>query len=180
MSDEPQTKHRLDYATPMPRPRLFARGVFGWVLFIGLAVMLFVLLKTSQANVADISLDNFEQQLLSNNVSSVRLDADELTGFFVTPPRGLPGMTKFRATLPQGLSGNWSFVEWLLDNRGPATITATNSQNVLLQVILPFIPWLLIFGAVWFFLFRQLRKNAGHAPRPTPVVIVDPSKEGAT
>ena len=30
-----------------------------------------------------------------------------------------------------------------------------------MNIILPFIPWLLIFGFIWFFVFRQLRNSAG-------------------
>ena len=36
-----------------------------------------------------------------------------------------------------------------------------NQSNLLMNILLPLVPWLLIFGFVWFFVFRQLRDIAG-------------------
>jgi cell division protease FtsH len=139
----------------------FGRGIFGWALFIGLAVMLFVLLKANQGGTTEVAWSDFKEQLVANNVKAMRLDADEITGEFNTAPATSNGNVKFRTVLPQGVSSDFQFLNWLTQNRGMATITATNNQSLLLQVILPFIPWLLIFGFVWFFIFRQLRNSAG-------------------
>lgn len=155
----------------------FGKGVFGWALFIGLAVMLFVLLKTSQGASSEIALSDLTAQLEQGNVREVTIDKDELTGEFIAAPAFTNGMTRFRAPLPEGLGSQWSFVQWLIDHRGPARINGSNSQSLLLQVIVPFIPWLLIFGFVWFFIFRQLRARAVQARAPMPVVIVDPNRE---
>ena len=91
----------------------------------------------------------------------MRLDADEITGEFSNAPATSNGNLKFRTVLPQGVSSDFQFLNWLTQNRGIAKITATNNQNLFIQVILPFIPWLLIFGFIWFFVFRQLRNCAG-------------------
>src|SRR5207247_1206744 len=39
-------------------------------------------------------------------------------------------------------------------------VKVENNTNLILQVLLPLIPWLLIFGFIWFFVFRQLRNSA--------------------
>src|SRR3954447_882000 len=64
----------------------FGRGVFGWVLFIGLAIMLFVLLKTQQQNAAGVGGSDFRTQFESGNVRTVTIEADQLIGDFNTPP----------------------------------------------------------------------------------------------
>jgi cell division protease FtsH len=51
------------------------------------------------------------------------------------------------------------------DKPGSAGLTTEikveNSGSILTNLIVPFIPWLLIFGFIWFFVFRQLRNSAG-------------------
>jgi ATP-dependent Zn protease len=157
--------------------RSFGKGVFGWALFIGLAVMLFVLLKTSQSSTAEVALSDLTMQLERENVRDISIDKDELTGEFLTPPSFTNGMTRFRTSLPEGLGSQWSFVQWMIDHRGQARVSATHTQSLLTQMILPFIPWLLIFGFVWFFIFRQLRIKSTQRCAPMPVVIVDPNRE---
>ena len=41
----------------------FGRGLFGWVLFIALAVMLFMLLSKSQMQYAHVALSDFYSRL---------------------------------------------------------------------------------------------------------------------
>ena len=43
----------------------FGRGLFGWVLFIGLAVMLFIVLQSNKKSAQDISMSELE--VLANN-----------------------------------------------------------------------------------------------------------------
>src|SRR5436190_17806602 len=133
---------------PVPPGMKFGRGIFGWALFIELAVMLVVLLKTSQGGRADVALSDFKEQLTANNIKEMQLDADAIDGEFLSAPAASGGTPKFHTVLPTGLSADFQFINWLLQNRGTAKITATNNQNLILQVVLPFIPWLLIFGFV--------------------------------
>ena len=80
----------------------FGRGLFGWVLFIGLAIMLFMLLNSRPS-----------------------------TG-------GRPGPV-------------------------PRPVANSYVRNILLPVI----PWLLIFGFIWFFVFRQIRRSGVYADSKT-------------
>ncbi len=48
-----------------------------------------------------------------------------------------------------------------MKNRGDTKVDAENSSNLVTTILLPLVPWLLIFGFIWFFLFRQLRNSAG-------------------
>jgi preprotein translocase subunit YajC len=48
------------------------------------------------------------------------------------------------------------------------------SANLLVNVLLPLVPWFLIFAFIWFFVFRQLRRAQPGEPKPAPVYIVTP------
>jgi ATP-dependent Zn protease len=162
----------LDYAYD-PRPR-HARSLIGWVLFIGLAIMLFLLLKNNRGATLPLALSDFKIELLSGNVREVTISPDELAGTFKRP-RTIGGMTAFRVTLPQGMGAQWSFTQWVLDNNvGAATVNADNGSNVVMQVLLPMIPWLLVFLFIWFFVFRHLRRTA-----PVQVLPTQPNERSA-
>jgi hypothetical protein len=93
----------------------FGRGVFGWLLFIGLATMLFMVLNAGNQR--------------SKN-----------------PSRGGGGGGSPAATPSAPMTGN----------------------DVMSNVVLPFVPWLLIFLFIWFFVFRQLRKSGFRAIADDP------------
>ena len=156
----------LDYMTPPPAPARvrFGRGVLGWVLFIGLSVMLFFLLSSKQGPYRTLPLSAFVQRLETGQISSIVLDGDEISG--TTAAGG-----GYRTTLPPGMSGNWQFVQWLIETgRGASAVVEVRSQNNLLaNIVVPLIPWLLIFSFIWFFVFRQLRK-AGKTNQTTAVI----------
>src|ERR1700733_6153151 len=144
----------------------FGRGVFGWVLFIGLAVMLFMLVQKQSRNYTPINLDTFWTNLNNGKVKELTISGDEIQGQFSQkiPSPNSPDIEFFRTTLPTGTSSGWDFTRDILKaagNHEGVAVKVENNQNILLQVILPLIPWLLIFGFIWFFVFRQLRNSAG-------------------
>jgi hypothetical protein len=83
---------------------VFGRGLFGWVLFIGLAIMLFMLLNSRPL------------------------------------ARGTPGPV-------------------------PRPVANSYVRNLLLPVV----PWVVIFGFAWFFVYRQIRRSGMYAdPKTRP------------
>ena len=141
------------------------RGVFGWVLFIGLAIMLFVLVNHQRNALDDTPLSEFRAELIKGNVQNVQVEGDELTGewFKPRPTAKIPDLKQFRVVIPTGTSADWQFMQWLLDTRGerPTEVRVQNNQNIWINLLLPLIPWLLIFAIIYFFIFRQLRNSAG-------------------
>ena len=77
----------------------FGRGLLGWLLFIGLSVMLVVLVQRSRSN---------------------------------PPTRGGPA--------------------------GPTAVAPSGNQPV--DLLLSFVPWVVIFGFIWVFVYRQIRQQA--------------------
>jgi len=176
MSTPPQVPgYPLSYATPPAAPpwRL-GRGLIGWLLFVGVAALLFVWLKQQRPATHTIALSDFSDQLERANVSRVIVDGDELSGT-LNAPRVIGGrmITNFRTYLPSGAGGSWPFTQWLLANRNGATIRAEPNNNLLTNFVLPFIPWLLILLCIWFFVFRQLRSQS-NPTQPVPVMVVNP------
>jgi len=142
----------------------FGRGLFGWVLFIALAVMLFMLLSKNQTNYAHVALSDFYSRLEEDKVATLTIEGDRVLGEFrEAEPVGEKGerVVKFQSDFPTGSSQSYEFIQDILAKRKNAKINVENSQSILLNIIVPLIPWLLIFGFIWFFVFRQLRNSAG-------------------
>ncbi len=139
----------------------YGRGLFGWVLFVVLAIMLITLLQM-KGKPTQIALSEFSQRLTQNLVQSVVVEGDELEGTFRTfQVIGGAQVQYFRTSIPAGATSQWQFTQWLLEHAGNAEVKAENNQNILINMLVPLIPWLLIFGFIWFFVFRQLRNSAG-------------------
>ncbi len=139
----------------------FSRGIFGWFLFGALCIVLFLLLNGRGTNYNTLAISEVWQQRDKDNVKTIAIEGDTVKGEFknkYAPPGKTPS-EYFRAELPQN-SAPYILVE-LLNKRGSAEVKAENTQNLLLTIIVPLIPWLLIFGFIWFFVFRQLRNSAG-------------------
>lgn len=171
---QPYYQH-VPYASPgVKPPRRFGRGLFGWVLFGALAVMLLTLLRQQKNNYQSVSLSQFYDDLLAGKIQRVTVESDEVSGYYNSAASGLSGVKYFRAALPAGTGSNWPFTQWVLENRHGANVDAENNNNLVLQFLLPLVPWLLIFFFIWFFVFRSLRKNAQARKHPVEVVILNP------
>src|SRR5688572_9439092 len=140
----------------------FGRGVFGWLLFIGLAVMLFILLSNQSQNFREVAVSDLMTELEKGNVKEMAVDGPEVTGKFDQPfpAESGPPITNFKSTVSSGTAAD-EFIMLALQKRGAAKVAVKDSNSLLVNFLLPFIPWLLIFGFIWFFVFRQLRNSAG-------------------
>jgi cell division protease FtsH len=140
------------------------RGLFGWVLFISLAIMLVMLLRTATPQSQRILISDFEHLLSNNHVEKWTIDGNEVDGI-VKENIQLPGAAAntryFNVEYPEGTFSNGAYLARLRDMSGDAGTDAKNQSNLLMNILLPLVPWLLIFGFVWFFFFRQLRNSAG-------------------
>src|SRR5690348_7445238 len=66
----------------------FGRGLFGWILFIALAIMLFMLLSKTQTAYTPITLSDFYDGLKNDKVSEITIEGDRVLGKF-REPQGL-------------------------------------------------------------------------------------------
>jgi len=69
----------------------------------------------------------------------------------------------------------------LLENRHGAQIDVSNEQSLLTTIILPLVPWILIFGFIWLFVIRKLVKVRQVTPSPTlpagPIEVIIVNRE---
>jgi ATP-dependent Zn protease len=189
MNPAPPGSAPLHYAVPPqysipPSSGRFGRGLLGWVLFIGLSVMLIVLVRNRSAPpAADIPLSTFHDLLRAGRVESVSIEGDELRGKLqqqqVVPAVGAKQVLHYRVSLPANVSSDWKFNEWILANANGAQVSAETGGNVMTNIVVPLIPWLVIFGFIWFFVFRQLRAQAARGQQPMPVYVVNPGFPGS-
>src|SRR5436853_7182689 len=54
-----------------------------------------------------------------------------------------------------------TWVWWLSLQSNIASLRAEDNANLVVNILVPLIPWLLILAFIWFFVFRQLRNSAG-------------------
>jgi cell division protease FtsH len=140
----------------------FGKGLFGWVLFIILAIMLIFLVKNQQANKITVAYSEFFKQLRADNVQNVTIEGSEASGEFVQEITDATGpIKKFRVKLASDQPASPTTVQMIVDNAHNARVTVEDSQSMLINVLIPIIPWLLIFGFIYVFVFRQLRNSAG-------------------
>ncbi|HYE17044.1 MAG TPA: ATP-dependent zinc metalloprotease FtsH, partial [Tepidisphaeraceae bacterium] len=170
MSEQrPDRTPRKPNGRPTPPPNggmRMGRGLFGWVLFIALAVMLFIVLQGTRKQAQDVSMTELEVQARNGNVAELVVDENVVKGKFHRPEETPHKIANFRCEVPLNqVSSPW-LMNWVMDlarKKGDITIPvkAENNQNLLSTILIPLIPWLLIFAFIWFFVFRQLRNSAG-------------------
>ena len=81
------------------------RGLFGWVLFITLAIMLVMLLKSTSQTYQKVAWSDFESLLHDNRVKEFTIDGDEIKGEVkdnVQIPGAPAGLKLFDTEYPAG------------------------------------------------------------------------------
>ncbi len=140
----------------------FGRGLFGWILFIGLAIMLIALFQMKGRPYQQVPLSEIQKKLDQDKVKTITIDGDELNGEFHQNEIISGNKVQFfKTSVPAGSSSTWPFTQWVLDHKQNAEVRVENNPNILINLLIPFVPWLLIFAFIWFFIFRQLRNSAG-------------------
>ncbi len=146
----------------------YRSGLVGWLLFIGLAVLLVMLVKSGNRTQVKIATGDFWKAFQDDKVLFVKIEGDEVTGKL--KEKGKPMMTvegrpeevlDFRAEFPTGFMAQGGFQKLLEANKGSTRLEVDNRDSFWVNILLPFIPWLLIFGFIWFFVFRQIRSAGG-------------------
>ena len=91
----------------------FGRGIFGWVLFILLAVMLFVLVQGKNREAQKIDAGTFWTYFNNNQVKELTIRGDEIVGEFNSTTALSDGRSTkyFRVEFPQNVSTDWQFTK---------------------------------------------------------------------
>jgi cell division protease FtsH len=148
-------------------PMRLGRGMFGWVLFIGLAIMLFLFINGKPKARFTIAWSEFDQKLSDDQVREVTVEGGgDIHGSFrsaqIIGTNNSRAITEFRTKAPTvDGAATWGVLQYINQNRKNAIVAYDDGQSLLINILLPLIPWLLVFGFIWFFVFRQLRNSAG-------------------
>jgi len=176
-----QPPHGLNYATPVTPARRRYGSAIAVCVVSGLIVLFFLLMSGKAVTNTPASVVTFGQFATTVNVGGLvaaTVDEDEVT--FTTSSTLLPPSPSgsYRVQLPSGTGSDWRFLQWLTEahptpNNGRyASVTlATPRGGILINIVIPLIPWALIFVFLWFFLTRFLKKSRR---TPMPVIIVNP------
>jgi cell division protease FtsH len=146
-----------------------SRGLFSWIIIIGLGLMFLVMLSQSLHKPQKISISQFWTYVENGDIEKVVIKENLIAGEFRKPPANLPADTKqFECEylgVVQKIEDVRKDVERLTAEKGrpPVEFGSQASNNLFVNILLSIVPWLLLFAIIWFLLFRQLRQTGGGA-----------------
>jgi len=143
----------------MPRP------VFGWVLFIGLALILATFLSQSWSGRArPIGINEFWTYARNDDIDKLVIRGDTILGELKPGAQGREQgqSNSFEVKYPPAAIDQ-NFINQISRLCPSAQIKFDQPNTLLVQILWPLLPFLLLVVLIWFFIFRQLR-NAGAGP----------------
>lgn len=165
MADSPKKDQKPKTGQKPPLSRM-PRGAFGWIVFFGMAMLLFVLLQQNMQRTTNWTIDQLRNALEKEQVQKLSIHAGSIVGE-LKQTEEQPKPIQFQVDILQGLTTNMQFLQsvGLVDKQLKFTVPTTfdAGRNLFTDVLLSMLPWLLVFGFLWFFLFRQMRMASGGA-----------------
>lgn len=159
--DGKQQEPTQDPKKPVPPNAKFSRNIVSWLILLGVAMVLVGLLNDSMAAPTEISISTFWDLVENKQISKIIIHEDGSIDGLKTDsavgaaPDALPS---FKVVFPRQAIDSEFLVK--LNEALPKTDISYQKPNQFLIALLSMLPWILIFGFIWFFIFRQLR-NAG-------------------
>ncbi|MBL8880159.1 MAG: ATP-dependent zinc metalloprotease FtsH [Phycisphaerales bacterium] len=146
-------------------PMRVSRGAFGWLVIFGLAMTLLFMLNRGLGSAVEISTNAFWTHVKNGNVESVVVKDGLITGKFRTPPPSAPtGVKSFECSY---LVSSQNFEEIRKDiqnfSNGTTDIRYQPTNSLWISMLVTTIPWIIVFGIIFFFAMRQLRQAGGGA-----------------
>ncbi|MDX1564138.1 MAG: ATP-dependent zinc metalloprotease FtsH [Phycisphaeraceae bacterium] len=140
------------------------RGAFGWLLAIAVALVAFAVMTQQQNKAEPVSWGVFVNHVESGHLSKIIVKEESILGILrkssgdqvevANPPAA--GRIVFKV----GLAEKEAYVKQLME-LNPQILTSDPGSGKLVGILLSWLPMLLIFALIWFFLFRGLRNAAG-------------------
>jgi len=148
-----------------PGPVRVSRGALGWLVFIGMVLLLFALLHYNQQPTEEIGITQFYTYLDNGQIEQIVIKDQSITGRF----RPMAGRAEnaepnFKVDYPPSAIDS-QFVEDLA-KRGKAHGTQVKykgNDSIFLKVLVSMLPWVVIIGLFWFLVLRQMRQATGGA-----------------
>ncbi|MCK4628523.1 MAG: ATP-dependent zinc metalloprotease FtsH, partial [Sedimentisphaerales bacterium] len=135
------------------------RNMFGWLLIILFGVMMFSMMTDMGLHTEKIPYSEFEKRVQNGEVSEVTISGDHLTGEMKDEAmvgKDPKEKKKFEVVLlspePKGLTD-------LLRKNG--VLFKYEHPSTFVQILVSLLPWVLLIGIMYFFIFRQFRGAGG-------------------
>ncbi|MCK5272359.1 MAG: ATP-dependent zinc metalloprotease FtsH [Sedimentisphaerales bacterium] len=132
------------------------RNMFGWLLIIIFGVMMFSMVTDMGLHTEKIPYSEFEKRVQNGEVKDVAISGDHLTGNMkdeAMTGKDPKEKKKFEVVLPgpgkpEGLTDLLRKNDVLFKFEQPSTFV---------QILVSLLPWVLLIGIMYFFIFRQFR-----------------------
>ena len=131
------------------------RNMFGWLLIIVFGVMIFSMMTDMGLHTEKIPYSEFEKRVQNGEVKEVTISGDSLTGEMKDEAmvgKDPKEKKKFEVVLlgpdPEGLTD-------LLRKNG--VLFKYERPSTFVTILLGLLPWILLIGIMYFFIFRQFR-----------------------
>ncbi|NUQ44956.1 MAG: ATP-dependent zinc metalloprotease FtsH [Phycisphaerae bacterium] len=141
-----------------------SRGMLSWVMFIAGALLLAAIVSNNMAPETPLSISKFLKHAEQDHFKTLKILEDRIEGEFKTGVQGLDKSTGSRFVVkypPKAIDSE--LVSFLVEKCTSAEIVSADSNSFFLQLLVNFIPWLLIIFFIWFFVIRQIRATGGGA-----------------
>ena len=132
------------------------RNMFGWLLIIIFGVMIFSMMTDMGLHTEKIPYSEFEKRVQNGEVKDVAISGDHLTGNMkdeAMAGKDPKEKKKFEVVLP-GPGKPEGLTELLRKND---VLFKFEQPSTLVQILVSLLPWVLLIGIMYFFIFRQFR-----------------------
>jgi len=138
-----------------------SRNLVSWLVLLGLAMLLVALLNHTLQPSQEISISKFKDWVRDDQVQLVRIKEDGLIEGLRKEPEAPNLPLQFRVAYPREAIDHDFLNEMVEAVRKGGGDVKYEKQNQFVILLLSMLPWILIFGFIWFFIFRQLRSSNG-------------------
>jgi cell division protease FtsH len=150
---------------PPRSPLRMSRGLFSWIILAGLGLMFLFMLNQSLHKATKIPISAFWTHIRNGEIEKVVIRENAIAGEFTKPPANAPNDSKQFECEYLGVVQKIEDVRKEIEQVSPRRVEISSEAggNLLMNILISTIPWLLLFGIIWFLLFRQLRQTGGGA-----------------
>jgi len=139
-----------------------SRNLVSWLVLMGLAMALLVLLRASVAQPKEVSISEFWKLVKNQQITKLVIKEDGTLEGTRKWAQGDPAggaEVRFSVSYPREAIDN-DFIKDLERTLPDADVKHEKTSQYIGWLI-GLLPWLLIFGFIWFFIFRQIRNVSG-------------------
>ncbi|MCF7957074.1 MAG: ATP-dependent zinc metalloprotease FtsH [Phycisphaerae bacterium] len=136
----------------------YPQNKFHWILLALLGVMLFSSFSNMGSKGEEILLSEFLDRVKNGNVKEVVIYGDQIKGTMKDMEgQSAESSKNFIVKILPGVVD----IEFIQLLRKDVEKVSCDTPNQFIHILLSLIPWILIFGFMYFFIFRQMRGGGG-------------------